>query len=422
MNKIYIWGAGIYLKYIYPAIDRSSWTIEGIIDSNIDKQGQLWNKEIMIYSPQILDSKEFDYIIISPLAYEEIEKECKKLNIPENKVISYWKDSRNFGLFENWIERIVREYQENAVLKKELRRVRNRLENTQNEMEIVQSRLENAPYEWGLKPVPKIKSGEELLKKIMVDKSSLSRFGDGEFEIMRGRERSWFQNVTESLSNRLTEVISSDNPNLNIAIMQNYTGLENFKEIHADSFRRYMAHGTREDIISFLDPDKEYYDAYVSRPYIIYKSSENAKIIFHLFQKIWKERNVILVEGKYARIGIGNDLLSAARGIKRIICPPKNAWDYYDAILEEVEKTAQEDDLICISLGPTATVLAYDLAIKGLQALDIGQLDNEYDWYIRNAESRVPIPGKMVAEVSNNSGLEEFDSAEYRSQIVCEIG
>ena len=36
-----------------------------------------------------------------------------------------------------------------------------------------------------------------------------------------------------------------------------------------------------------------------------------------------------------------------------------------------------------IALGPTATILAYDLAEKGVQALDVGHIDIEYEWFLR---------------------------------------
>ena len=66
-----------------------------------------------------------------------------------------------------------------------------------------------------------------------------------------------------------------------------------------------------------------------------------------------------------------------------------------------VKRRAKKSDLILISLGPTATVLAYDLAQCGYQAIDIGQLDNEYDWCKMGVKERVAIPYKCVAEVSN---------------------
>ena len=39
-----------------------------------------------------------------------------------------------------------------------------------------------------------------------------------------------------------------------------------------------------------------------------------------------------------------------------------------------------------VVLGPTATILAYDLAKAGYQALDIGHLGKAYDWLKRKEE------------------------------------
>lgn len=35
-----------------------------------------------------------------------------------------------------------------------------------------------------------------------------------------------------------------------------------------------------------------------------------------------------------------------------------------------------------ILLDPTATVLAYDLAVQGFQAVDINHVDVEYEWFL----------------------------------------
>ena len=50
--------------------------------------------------------------------------------------------------------------------------------------------------------------------------------------------------------------------------------------------------------------------------------------------------------------------------------------------------------MILITLGPTATILAYDLAMQGYQAIDLGQVDNEYEWFLRHATERIVIEGK----------------------------
>ena len=50
-------------------------------------------------------------------------------------------------------------------------------------------------------------------------------------------------------------------------------------------------------------------------------------------------------------------------------------------ILDECLKESP-DKLFLLSAGPTATILAYDLAQRGYQALDIGHLPNCYDQYL----------------------------------------
>ncbi|NBJ83645.1 DUF1792 domain-containing protein [bacterium 1XD42-94] len=73
--------------------------------------------------------------------------------------------------------------------------------------------------------------------------------------------------------------------------------------------------------------------------------------MFPLFKELWKGRSVIIVEGKYGRNGVNNDLFHTAREMKRVLCPPQNAWKSYDRIKESILKIAKKDDLICISLG-----------------------------------------------------------------------
>ena len=80
-----------------------------------------------------------------------------------------------------------------------------------------------------------------------------------------------------------------------------------------------------------------------------------------------------------------------------------------------------ENRLVCITLGPAATVLAYDLAKVGVQAMDIGQLDNEYEWYLQGVQERIKIKGKMVAELKDHMKPEEYICKEYDSQILYEI-
>lgn len=400
MKKIYIWGTGHYAEYVYSAISKELCIIKGFIDSDKAKQRILWKNKFMVYSPEDILELEYDFIILSMLQYKSVEIKCLELKIPKEKVISYWKDSESIGIFKSRALEILEE---------------------QKKRICYENRLNSAPYEWGLKAVPKIYSSEKLLKKILCDGSSLCRFGDGEFDIMRGGNCSWFQQKSESLRCRLLEVIHSDISTINIAIAQNFVHLEQYKEQAADEIRAYMSDGVREAIMQFLNMNSTYYDAYVTRPYIIYKDKKNADMIFPLLKKLWRKRSVVIIEGEYNRTGINNDLFDNVVNIKRIVCPSKNAWQKYDEIKDMILHMAEIDDLICISLGPSATVLAYDLAKLGYQALDIGQIDNEYDWYISGVDKRTEIEGKMVAEIAKHKIANNFYDIQYNSQIVAVI-
>lgn len=389
--NVFIWGAGGKLETVYHNLQNHC-TVRGILDNDKQKQGLKWNG-IPILGPETASKYPFDAVIVSAMNDAGIEQQCRELGIPKEKLFFYWRDP-GVAFFGN------------RILKKHIYR----------------ARLDSAPYEWGLKNTPVIKPAEELLLKIIGDGSSLSRFGDGEFEIIFGRNRAWFQKLDQGLQFRLKEVLASSDRRINIAIAQNFKHLDQLKEQAADDIRLYMEGHTREEILGILDEKKTYYDAYVSRPYIFYKDNNNAEILFPLFKQLWKNRNVILVEGKYSRAGMGNDLFAGASTLKRILCPPQNSWDVYPDILNTVKENITEDTLVCISLGPAATVLAYDLAVNDIQAIDIGQLDNEYEWYNRSASWRMPIEGKMVAEVTEQEKIHEKVPDEYLAQIICEIG
>nr|WP_295113751.1 GT-D fold domain-containing glycosyltransferase [uncultured Methanobrevibacter sp.] len=74
-----------------------------------------------------------------------------------------------------------------------------------------------------------------------------------------------------------------------------------------------------------------------------------------------------------------------------------------------------------MALGPTATVLSYDLAEEGYYALDIGHLDIEYEWFLRKATKKIAIENKWINEVPENTITETFYDEDYFNQIDCII-
>ena len=94
----------------------------------------------------------------------------------------------------------------------------------------------------------------------------------------------------------------------------------------------------------------------------------------------------------------------------------------YNKILLEIDK-CEKDKLFILSIGPTATILASDLCDKGYQAIDLGHIDIEYEWYLMKAIKKVPVKGKFVNETQELGDLSNIilDDQSYRNSIITEI-
>ena len=161
------------------------------------------------------------------------------------------------------------------------------------------------------------------------------------------------------------------------------------------------------------------YTTFITRPYMDFASKEDCPRWFHQMKAIWKDRDVVFIEGEKSRLGVGNDLFDNVKSIRRILCPPRDAFDRYEEILNEAQKL-EKTALFLIALGPTATVLAYDLFKSGYQAIDAGHVDVEYEWWRMGAKRKVKLERKYVNEAAN--GKQVSDAGEfYRKQIIAKI-
>ena len=265
---------------------------------------------------------------------------------------------------------------------------------------------------------PTIRSIEETIDHIINNNASVSRYGDGEFQIMVGRDIS-FQKASPEIKRRLEEVQISCIPNHLVCLPDTFNGLnkKGSKQEFKKFWRAFMVKN-RFKWYSYLNMKQVYYNSFISRPYMAYTDENNAKEIFIKLKKIWEHRDTIIVEGEKSRLGVGNDLLDGTHSVKRILCPSKEAFEKYNEILVEV-KRYNKDCLILIALGPTATILAYDLSLEGYQAIDIGHVDIEYEWFLMGARSKIPVKDKYVNEAGTIGGHDvgSLNDPQYLGQI-----
>ena len=252
---------------------------------------------------------------------------------------------------------------------------------------------------------------------IIQEKKSVARFGDGEFNLLLN-ENLKFQKCNPRLNRKLQDVLldKSNNSNCLICIPYVLSSLKDFTLKSRIFWIKYLAQN-RNLIVGLLSNDIKYYDAQITRFYINRSDKSKSEIYLQKWKEIWNNRTILLVEGSESRLGIGNTLFDNSKEVKRIICPSKNAFVKYDEIYTSIVNT-KGYDVCLIALGPTATVLAYELSKEGVWAIDTGNMDMEYEWMLRGVRKQVAVKGKYTLEAQNGTLVDECLDRDYRSQII----
>lgn len=263
---------------------------------------------------------------------------------------------------------------------------------------------------------------------IIKTQCSVSRYGDGEFQMITHLKRhgtpesfhvDTFQHYDAGLASRLLEVYESDMAGHLVCIPYALKDSSIYKGYERTFFEREFL--WRKDLFSGTESLKLMGDACFTRFYFNRCDIADYDVYVSYLKKIWEKRNILIAEGEHSRLGVGNDLFDNATEVHRLLCPSTNAFDKYEQILHEIKKTPR-DRLILLALGHTATVLAYDLARCGYQAIDIGHVDIEYEWMRMKARHKVPVSNKYVNEVADGGRIDtDLDDIAYRSQIIGKI-
>ena len=272
---------------------------------------------------------------------------------------------------------------------------------------------------------PMVMTYEECVNFVLSHRASISRFGDGELGVIYGYTLG-FQDKNEKLGTKLCQVLEMDAENLLICLPDTFQNLERYNKVEQDFWNAHH-YFNRRKWLRFLKNGKRYGNTYLSRFYSMEFNKELSANRIILLNKLWNNRDKIFVEGKDTKMGVGNDLFDNARSIRRILCPSKDAFDKYDQILDKVlEMSRNGNDLFILALGPTATVMAADLCKAGVQALDMGHMDIEYEWFRMGATRKVPITGKFSNEavilgLADRTVVGELKDKVYQEQIIIDL-
>lgn len=266
-----------------------------------------------------------------------------------------------------------------------------------------------------------VMSIDETLDELLKTEKSLIRFGDGEFNIMNGCSIA-FQEYNEELARGMKEILLTANQEEMLLCMPEV--FKAFKgEFPLDYNSEIFWKKELDRYAAFFKEycqSKTYGSAFISRPYIYSKDKTRAFGQFEKMKQLFEGQDLLIVEGATSRSGVGNDLFDKANSIKRIICPSHNAFSKIKEIKENILEHS-EGRLILLMLGPTAKVLAYQLAQQGYRTLDLGHIDSEYEWMQMKAETKVQLKHKHTAEFNFDQDIEFIDDEDYNRQIVADL-
>lgn len=255
----------------------------------------------------------------------------------------------------------------------------------------------------------------ESLEFIQENKASVVRFGDGEIDLILGHSIP-YQVYDKDLAEALKTILKTpSNERLLVCLPDVFQNLERY-----NSNARYFWSKHFEKYQDFYEKEcqSEWYGStFLSRPYIDLVNKNQSEQYFEAIKNLWLARDILIVEGETSRSGMGNDLFEQAKSVSRIICPSKNAYDSYDNIMASILKHAK-DKLVILMLGPTAKLLSYDLTKRGYQAIDLGHIDSEYEWFQMKAEAKVKLEHKHTAEFNYDENIAEIVDKKYIKQVL----
>ncbi len=257
-------------------------------------------------------------------------------------------------------------------------------------------------YRVNIKKCPiTVYSVEETIEELIHTDKSMVRFGDGEITMIRGRSLK-LQQVQPEIVEGLKRILSYEYEDMIVTIPDIFEDVSIYRKASRQFWKDHLLF-SRKVYETYCDVNKKYYNTSISRFYITFHNKDKCGEWITNIKKIWQDRDVVIVEGERTHNGVGNDLLDTARSVERIIGPSSDAYTKIDEIMERCRQYPK-DRIFLVSLGVAAKFLTEKLFLEGYRVLDIGNLDMEYEWYLKKAtEKEAVFKHSVVGEEANEA-------------------
>lgn len=199
---------------------------------------------------------------------------------------------------------------------------------------------------------PRVMSEDETLQAAIAG-VSIARFGDGEINLMF-RGACVTQKPSKALAMALTRVVAEPVPGCLVCIPR----MDGPK---ADFWKKYD-----KPHVHKIFTGKRYGSAFITRPDSA--PNINRHDYWQKLKQLWAGKTVTLVRGSGKSLTA--DLLYDAASVNEVIVPKRNAFDQYEQIATQIGLPRR----VLLCCGPTATILAHDLARHGVHAVDLGHV------------------------------------------------
>lgn len=225
---------------------------------------------------------------------------------------------------------------------------------------------------------PNVKGEEETLDQVLAGKS-IARYGDGEFNLVRGGN-CVSQIADEAMQAELRAILKAPHKDCIVGIP--------CLDHRGPKFKNWSKY---QSVYSpHLNPKVTYYSAFITRP----DSAPwiNTEAFFDKVESLWAGKHVVMVYGSDRSLSAQFRAMKSAADITIIPCPRRDAYAVVDSLEDQILDT--QPNTVLLMCGPTATVLANRLAPKK-HAIDLGHIGMFWRLYERglHVDYGTPIAG-----------------------------
>lgn len=229
---------------------------------------------------------------------------------------------------------------------------------------------------------PKILDYDETLRLVTKEKKSFCRIGDGEIDIMNGKDIP-FQHYDAKLADIMLEILQDDNTDMYIGINYSYFYDTGYMDPYIRKFYLMGNSKHRKLLLENCSLNRTYINATFNQIYVGGGMADYEEY-YNSLRQMFKDSKLIIFAGEGVMDNLKYDLFELAKFKQIISGPSRDAFSQYDVILNKA-RTYSKEYVMCFILGPASKALVYQLTKEGYMAWDIGHMAKDYNAFREKA-------------------------------------